>query len=236
MEMIKKLIIMLCLSAASWSVYAEDISIGEETIIIPPLEGFTTLPDDHMMSRVMKNFVPDTNELLLVKVLEVDLNDDLEGTESRAFEQLMIMQTYKATKNEALGIKEFSFIREYLNTNYKTMFKKLQSKVDSMVDEGAEKFNQEHMTNLALKISDNVPLEVFYNEKERFSGLNVMKSEAFALGNTIKSTDLMSLNVLLVRGKAIFLYLYTPYQSESDKTWIKNLSNDYSQKLLKANK
>ncbi|MBD3652893.1 hypothetical protein [Kangiella sp.] len=232
MEMIKKIVLGLLLFVAS-VVYAEDtILIGETEIKLPQVEGFQSIGQSHFMYDIMLSFVPPTNELLDIKLQNSDIAAEVRGDEPQ-YNRYIVVQTYRPAKNRAVTDSEFTQLRNYLDTQYDDMTRAIQSKIDELSEKGSKAISDKYSVEMAFKVSENVPLETFYNEGQRFSAMHLMRTDVNVEGISEVVRTTMGLNVLHVKKKIIYLYVYEESDSESARDWVKSTSTSFSEAIIK---
>ncbi|WP_018623666.1 hypothetical protein [Kangiella aquimarina] len=229
--MIKKIIAGLALSIAVIASAEDRIVIGDTEITIPQVEGFQSIGPSHLMYDIMLNFVPPSNELLDIKITNSDIDAEIRGMEPE-YNRYIVMQTYIPTKNRAVSKKEFEQLRNFLDNQYEEMTKAIQSQVDELAEKGSKKVSNKYSVEMATKITDNVPLEVFHNQGYRFSAMNLMTGNVMVDGQSESVSTTMGLNVLHVKEKIIYLYVYEESDSESARDWVKKMSTDFSNTII----
>ena len=214
-------------------VHAEDkVLIGNTEIKVPQVEGFQSIGQSHIMHEIMLSFVPPTNELLDIKIANDDIDAEIRGMEPE-YKRYIVMQTYIPTKNRSVTKTEFDQLRMFLDSQYEEMTKAIESKIDEMAEKGSKEISDKYSLEMAMKITDNVPLEIFYNQDQRFSAMNLMTGSVDIEGQSESVSTTMGLNVLHVKGKIIYLYVYEESDSEAARDWVKKMSTDFSKAIIK---
>lgn len=232
MEMIKNILLGFTLLITSIA-YAEDtIVIGDTEINLPQVEGFQSIGQNHMMYEILLNFVPPSNELLDIKIENSDIDAEIRGIEPK-YKRYIVMQTYIPTKNRSVSKNEFEQLRNFLDNQYEQMTKAIQSKVDELAEKGSKEVSNKYSVEMAAKITDNVPLEIFYNQGQRFSAMNLMTGNVMVDGQSESVSTTMGLNVLHVKEKIIYLYVYEESDSKSAREWVREMSTDFSNAIIK---
>lgn len=230
--MIKKILLGIILLGIT-SVYAKDtVLVGQTEITIPQVEGFQSIGPSHLMYDIMLNFVPPTNELLDIKITNSDIDAEVRGTEPE-YNRYIVMQTYIPTKNRVVSKNEFGQLRSFLDNQYVQVTKAIQSQVDELAEKGSKEVSNKYSVEMAAKITDNVPLEVFHNQGSRFSAMNLMTGNVMVDGQSESVSTTMGLNVLHVKGKVIYMYVYEETDSQSARDWVKKMSTEFSEALIK---
>lgn len=231
MEMIKNILLGFTLLITSIA-YAEDtIVIGDTEINLPQVEGFQSIGQNHMMYEILLNFVPPSNELLDIKIQNSDIDAEIRGIEPQ-YNRYIVMQTYIPTKNRSVTKREFEQLRNYLDNQYEQMTKAIQSKIDELAEKGSKEISNKYSVEMAAKITDNVPLEIFYNQGQRFSAMNLMTGSVAVEGQSESISTTMGLNVLHVKEKIIYLYIYEESDSKSAREWVRKMSTDFSNAII----
>ena len=230
--MIKNILLGFTLLITSIA-YAEDtIVIGDTEINLPQVEGFQSIGQNHMMYEILLNFVPPSNELLDIKIENSDIDAEIRGIEPE-YKRYIVMQTYIPTKNRSVSKNEFEQLRNFLGNQYEQMTKAIQSKVDELAEKGSKEVSNKYSVEMAAKITDNVPLEIFYNQGQRFSAMNLMTGNVMVDGQSESVSTTMGLNVLHVKEKIIYLYVYEESDSKSAREWVREMSTDFSNAIIK---
>ena len=228
-----KLSLLLILTLVLVSVVkAEDtIVIGETRIQLPAVEGFSSIGKSHFFYDILSNFVPPTNELLDVKIENSDIAAEVSGGEPQ-YRRYIVIQTFIPAKNRQLTDSEFNTLRQYLDSQYLEMTESLRSQIDELMEKGAKKTGEKYFNEMAIEVTDNVPLEIFHNQGPRFSALNLMRANFAINGEVEPIISTMGLNVLHIKGKVIYVYVYSESDSEQEREWVKNTSNHFSEALI----
>ena len=232
MEMIKKILLSLVISVSTAAIAEDKIVIGNTEIKIPKVEGFQSVGQSHIMYEMMLSFVPPSNELLDIKIANSDIDAEIRGLAPK-YKRYIVVQTYIAGKNRTVSKNEFSQLRNILNTQYEELTKKIQSRLDELAEKGSKEVSEKFSVEMATEISDNVPLEITHNQGSRFSAMNIMTSNIAIEGQTETVSTTIGMNVLHVKDKIIYLYVYEETDTESARNWVRKMSRDVGEALIK---
>jgi len=212
---------------------AATIMIGKTALEIPSPPGFSEVtPQMSTLFEVQKRFVASTNVEFLTFISKADVPVALNG-EIPALERRFTVQTAKALVNLSVTRGEFEELKQVIKTQNDEIVKKAEAAIGKNIESINEIFTDRYDIDLALSISQMVPLPA-HAETERslaysaFIKYNVNDET----GNPTTFVAVMTATFVYVKSKVLFLYSYA---GESDLDWSRNISKQWSNALIEAN-
>lgn len=234
--MIKKIGLLIVLLGVTSFSAAKEVAIGEESINLPLQKGFVELPETHMYTEYMRDFTPESNELLVIQAPQAELTQALE-VKGDQFSKSIVIQTFRGTKYRQVSEVEFGQVKDFMKQNFQQISEKLKEKINNEMESSSNKVSEKYDVDLALSITDMVPLEIFADTANHYGSTYLMKSNVAVDGEVADNDNiLMSINVMLVKGKIIYLYVYSTDKSEESHQQLVNLSNLTADSIRDSNK
>ena len=232
--MIKKIGLFIVLLGLTSFTVAKEVTIGDVTINIPLQEGFVELPETHFYTEFMKDFTPQTNELLVIQAPKDELTQTLE-MKAEQFSKSIVIQTFKGTKYRQVSKAEFGQIKDFMKQNFEQISETLRQRINNEMDASSTKVSNKNDVDVALSITDMVPLEIFSETENHYGSTYLMKSSVAVDGEAADNDNiLMAINVMLVKGKIIYLYVYSADENKDGHQLLLKLSNKVAVSILKG--
>lgn len=233
--MIKKGMVLLVLLAVSAISTGKEVLIGEQTVKLPVQAGFVELPDSHIYTQFMQDFTPESNELLAIQAPKTELTENLEMIDEQ-FSQSIVIQTFKATKYRQVTKAEFGQVKDFMKQNFEQLDENLRQRINKDIDTSSKKVSSKYDVDVALSINDMVPLEIYADSDNHYGATYLMKSSLTVDGGAEDNDNvLMAINVLLVKGKIIYLYVYSMDESEESHQDLLRTSDVITNKVVEGN-
>lgn len=80
------------------------------------------------------------------------------------------------------------------------------------------------------------PVDIFYETNNSLSPLFLDKQVYETDGKKEVNLIAYSPNILYIKGKLIYLYVCSEYNSEADIEWVKSMSKEWITSVMKSNK
>ena len=232
--MIKKIGLFIVLLGLTSFTAAKEVTIGDVTINLPLQEGFVELPETHFYTEFMQDFTPQTNELLVIQAPKNELTQSLE-MKAEQFSKSIVVQTFKGTKYRQVSKEEFGQVKDFMKQNFQQISETLRQRINNEMDASSSKVSNKYDVDVALSITDMVPLEIFAETENHYGSTYLMKSSVAVDGEAADNDNiLMAINVMLVKGKIIYLYVYSADESEDGNKVLLKLSKKVADSILKG--
>ncbi|GAA0208495.1 hypothetical protein GCM10009123_14950 [Kangiella japonica] len=233
--MIKKIGLFIVLLGLASFTAAKEVIIGDVTIKLPLQEGFMELPETHFYTEFMQDFTPQTNELLVIQAPKDELTQTLE-MKGEQFSTSIVIQTFKGTKYRQVSKAEFGQIKDFMKQNFEQISETLKQRINSEMDASSSKVSNKYDVDVALSITDMVPLEIFADTANHYGSTYLMKSSVAVDGEAEDNDNvLMAINVMLVKGKIIYLYVYNLDEGEESHQELLQLSKKVALSISEGN-
>ncbi|PXF64355.1 hypothetical protein [Kangiella spongicola] len=234
--MIKKIGLFIVLLGLTSFTAAKEVTIGDVTINLPLQEGFVELPETHFYTEFMQDFTPQTNELLVIQAPKDELTQTLE-MKAEQFSKSIVFQTFKGTKYRQVSKAEFGQIKDFMKQNFEQISETLRQRINNEMDASSSKVSNKYDVDVALSITDMVPLEIFAETENHYGSTYLMKSSVAVDGEAADNDNiLMAINVMLVKGKIIYLYVYSADENEESHQQLVNLAKLTAGRVKESNK
>ncbi len=212
---------------------AETVSIGGTVIEIPSPPGFAAVtPKMATLYDIRKKFVPPNNEEFIAFIPEEAIPIALRG-EIPELDRVFAVQTSKALVNVSVSRSDFLELKVTTKTQYHDIIKKVERAVPDLLEQTNRELSKEYNRNLALSISQIVPLPI-HEETDRtlaYSTLN--KSQANdESGNPVLYTQAVTTTNIHVKSKVLFLYSSA---EETGLEWSRQISKQWADAVVAAN-
>lgn len=233
--MIKKGMVLLALLAVSAISTGKDVLIGEQEIELPVQAGFLELPESHIYTQFMQDFTPESNELLVIQAPENELTENLEMIDEE-FSQSIVIQTFKGTKYRQVTKAEFGQVKDFMKQNFEQLDENLRQRINKDIDTSSKKVSSKYDVDVALSINDMVPLEIYADTGNHYGATYLMKSSLTVDGGAEDNDNvLMAINILLVKGKIIYLYVYSMDEDTASQQELLKLTEETVSRVLQSN-
>lgn len=234
--MIKKIGLFIVLLGLTSFTAAKEVTIGDVTINLPLQEGFVELPETHFYTEFMQDFTPQTNELLVIQAPKNELTQTLEIKDEQ-FSKSIVVQTFKGTKYRQVSKAEFGQIKDFMKQNFEQISETLRQRINNEMDASSSKVSNKYDVDVALSITEMVPLEIFAETESHYGSTYLMKSSVAVDGEAADNDNiLMAINVMLVKGKIIYLYVYSADENEESHQQLVNLAKQTAGRVKESNK
>jgi len=198
---------------------------GGTPIAIPsPTSDLIELGDYRVMA---ETFVPDGNRLLAAFMLQDELSAAKGGTD-KALTKYALVEVPRRGEFMDLGASDF---KEMVGGASQAM----GAEFDSSIKEGEDEFNRRMKTlapdSAKVTLEKPIQLGTLFSKQDAWGCGLIM--EVSSNGKTVKYVA--GINLLRVKNRAIFAYLYTTYQDEGTVKWLRKASEDWADEILKTN-
>ena len=213
---------VLLVSNLLTNVNAQTIKVGGVSIRIPiPDTSFVSVKKEEWES--ISIIAPNSNKLLCVYVLNKDYRKYKSG-----FSDPIDTEKY-ATVQIAKGLEEFeineSQFKEITNSIGKT-FKKIDSRT---VKKSQNEYNQR--TSSDIKIGEPTSLGCFFSKPDLY-GYGILAATEENGKTIVKATVV---DMIRVKNRCLMIYIIVLYKGDDSLTWLRNISEKWGDKILKAN-
>lgn len=206
-------------------------TLGNATIRLPAPSGFADPSEDSpRLASLARTLTPPSNIAMALFISRADIGQIGKG--QLKMDRYMMVQGYGKTQYQNITAHDFKKFKHVLTTQQESLSKK--------ATEGANKHFKNVQGNLEkitrsrvdIKIGEVVPLGIFHEDKY---------SIGMAMYTKIKSrgkeeTKIIIATTALIKGKLVFLYVYSKYRSEKDLNWAKQKAKQWLYQVKRANR
>ena len=221
-------IVLLTLKGPSVAV---EVDIGGTTIQLPAPKGFIEVTALHPPSReIAQAITPPNNRLLAIYLHQTDLDAINVGNDA-TWRRYMMVQTDRQTENFEISDADFIEFRAILKNQQDVLLDKVKDQVDGYF----ESINTGADPHSKIKVGYLLPLGVFADENRRLASESLSK---YRRGNQRDDEGFLvsgATNVLHVEKHIVFAYVYSSYDDENDRRWVRQASDQWSADILTQN-
>ena len=230
MRMLIALLFFLVSAAVS---SANTVSIGGTAIEIPnPPSSAAVTPQMATLYDLQKKFVPPNNEEFFAfipeKEVPIVLRDEIPKLARR-----FSVQTSKELVNTSFSRSDFLELKTSLKAQNDDLMKKIERDLPDFMWSINKEISNQYNVNLALSVSQIVPLSV-HEETDRtiaFSCFGKYNANDES-GNPVPYVAVFTATLIHVKGKVLFLYSYA---EETGLEWSRQISKQWADAVVAAN-
>lgn len=229
MKIIQNILLLITLIV---SVNAKSFTVGGKILEIPSPKGFVLVtPQMDAVHRVSLQLVDPMNDQLAYYITESDVPDAMAG-EIPSLERTCILKVHKKLKNMVIGVKEFAQMKDVIKQQNQKIFKTMEAKIPSMMDNISKGISKEFDTDFAVKVSNMVPLDTHY-ETDNVMAYSVYYNYGASAEGHKEDLIVSSTSTLVnISGKVLFLYCYG---AKEDLEWTRSASKAWAERIIKNN-
>lgn len=225
--------LILFLLLITSSVSAASILVDDTKILIPNPKGFIAVTSKmSTLYEFQKQFVAPMNVEFQTFISKDDapiaLNNEIPELTRR-----FSVQTTKTLVNITVTKSDFLKLKNIIKSQNNEILKKAEKALGKMMGDLNTNFSEQYDMDLALSVSQMVPLPV-HEETDRTLAYSMyvkydMKDEN---GNPSPFVSVVTTTFIHIKGKVLFMYSYA---DESSLEWSKMMSAEWTKKTVKAN-
>ena len=224
-------VVLILLLTEMCSSVAVEVEVGESKIQLPEPDGFVEVTALHAPAReIAQAITPPNNRLLAIYLHRSDLEAINTGKKA-SWNRYMMVQIDRQTEPFDISGTDFVEFRTTLKTQQEILLNHVRDQVDEYfvaIKTGIEPHTK-------LKVGYLLPLGIFADENQRLASESLSK---YRQGNKKGDDSFLVIgatNVLHIGKHVVFAYVYSHYQDENDRQWVKLTSDQWSADILRAN-
>jgi hypothetical protein len=235
--LLKYLLLLWCLAAIPPVLAGQttSINIGTTPIRLPAPAGFTEVgrgsPD--IMAR-FTTFTPPSNKLLAVYVTHADAERIRRG-EQPDFSSYIMVQTHRRSLDHDMTQAEFDQLRDIIRNQQKQLLERGKERANELLRDRRSQISSQAGTNMELSVQDMALKGVFVDNARIISLAAVNKYNVQVEGQPSSFEVAGASNVIYLKNKSLFVYVFEKYDSARNLENIRNLSTAWSQQILREN-
>ena len=168
-----------------------------------------------------------TNRLLALFILESDVRHVSSG-KSFMLSRYFMVQTSRKLESANVSARDFVKLQATLKKQQSDLLERNKSRVQQHLDSASRQLGQQFQDpSLSFKVGELLPLGVFH-EGDSSVGMAALIKISFLIDG--KAEDLLmavATMVALIKGKIIYLYVYSTYKSNADAEWVRSVSRQW---------
>ena len=208
--------LMLLGSIANAETQNIQIEVGGVKIDVQAPIGFHEIsslsPETRNLAETM---TPPSNRLLAIFVSEDDLGRIMKG-EAPEFGRYMLLQVFRELENTNISNGQFRQLVAQIKEQQNTLSK-------------------EYELSQKMKIGEQVPLGVFFEQSNAIGFASMVKYQAEAEGEKLDYVVAGGTSFIRVKQKVLYAYVYGTYENQDDLNWVRSKSREWVDSLLTFN-
>lgn len=209
--------LMLLGSIANAETQNIQIEVGGVKIDVQAPIGFHEIsslsPETRNLAETM---TPPSNRLLAIFVSEDDLGRIMKG-EAPEFGRYMLLQVFRELENTNISNGQFRQLVAQIKEQQNTLLPK------------------EYELSQKMKIGEQVPLGVFFEQSNAIGFTSLVKYQAEAEGEKLDYVVAGGTSFIRVKQKVLYAYVYGTYENQDDLNWVRSKSREWVNSLLTFN-
>ena len=240
----RHLIQSICLLAAiaflhPTSAFPESVvvEVGVTQIQVPVPKGFRDLSrvSPETWEFLDSAFTPPSNRLLAYFVTEDDYSQLFNGNEPDLLRSVNL-QVLKTGENDFITSSKFVLIASDVKKQQNTLLSSMQEEINAYLGTASNSIESEIDLPIALSISDNVPLGVFFDWDDAFGIAYLVKVQTTVADAEQEEVIVVACTFMRVRNKILYGYVNSEYRSSRDIIWAKQIAELWTEQVLMANR
>lgn len=219
MSLTKFILLLLVTISVNQAAKADEILIGETQITIPEVVDFVDLrPLSEEYYTIMKQFVPSTNKLQKVYILNDDSKRIPKGQEL-SLDRYIMVQSIRGQENDSTySRKDFLDLKNELKS-INMGSEKIVALANDIFEDASEFMEDEYDTRMSMHFETPQNLGISW-ETDRAISLTLIQSHNDTVNEQPVSYNQVSeITALNISGKIIFIYIFDTYNAPEDITW-----------------
>ena len=223
---------LVVLATSVACVYADSFKVGSKSIEIPAPKGFVRVtPKMGKVKRFFDQLVDPANRTLANYISDADAPLAF-ADEIPELDQTFAVNVNRQLADAELSPKDFAELKAVLKSQNKEMYQKAKAQVEKNLKKASKGVSKELDVDLAMNVTNMVPLEPHVNEKNAFA-FSMYVNYSVQSGNEKEDWVVAATGTIVnVSGKIVALYCYAP---KDQLEWTRQASKEWSAKVLSSN-
>jgi hypothetical protein len=202
--------------------FAEEVHIGDATVDFPRLDGYASVAKNTKQFSILESVTPASNRLVYVYVVENDAAKINHG-EVLNLTDYILCQSYRPTEYETMTDRQWEQssqeIVDAVDKSYRTM------DYDALMDKVADNLKKQHHADADLSLGKPTVIERASFSDGVVTFTLLMKLNADTAAGKQSFTVVGRANMIVIKGKMLYLYAYRRFSGEADVTYVKTTSD-----------
>jgi hypothetical protein len=205
-------------------------TLGNAAIRLPAPNGFADPSEDSpTLARLARTLTPPSNIAMALFLSHTDIRQISKG--KLKMDRYMMVQVYGKTQYQNITAHDFKKFKQVLTTQQESLSKKAADGANKHFKNVQGNLEKITRSRVDIKIGEVVPLGIFHEDKY---------SIGMAMFTKIKSqgkekAKIITATTALIKGKLVFLYVYSRYRSKKDLNWAKRVAKQWLNQVKRAN-
>jgi len=214
------------------SSFLEQYNIGGEEITIPSPDEYVRVTQQmDAVYRLHSHMGDPMNDLLASYIPQSDAAIAMQG-ELPLLERGLVLKVGKILKGMSVSSQDFADMKNEIKSQNKEIINSSLPKLQEITKEKGQGISKEFDVDLALEISQMIPLDPHYESENVFSYSMYIVYKISDPGNSEEYVTSATITLVNVSGKVISLY---SYGAQNDIEWTQNSSKAWSKKITASN-
>jgi hypothetical protein len=229
------LLLAWSLLVAADSSRAAVVKIGTTSVNLPTPETYVDCSqEDDPVRKFAENFCPKSNRLLGVFASPDFRRATIAGETASRFDYTLV-EISRALVSKDVSASDFAELKGAMKGEQEALLKKVQPELKTEIDRINRNLKDKTGDDISLKVEQPVPLGVFAESDRHVSMAMLMRMQVKMAGKNESSTVAVSINLVNVKGKVLYLYGYRAYSGAESVKQLKQFANAWVAKTEKAN-
>lgn len=215
------------------SSFLDRYNIGGQEISIPSPDRYVRATQEMDGVYRLQNATQDPyNDLLAFYIPQSEVKMAMQGeipTSAKGF----YLKVMKVLKSPSLSPQDFAMLKKEIKTQNKEILNSNNSKLQEIVRENGESMGKELGVDLALNVSEVIPLDSHYESENIFSYSIYLVTEISAMGEQEEYVTAATLTLANLSGKVVSFY---SYGEQADLEWTRKASRAWAEKAIANNR
>ena len=205
--------------------------LGNAVIRLPAPSGFADPSEDSpTLARLARTLTPPGNIAMALFLSRADIRQIGKG--QLKMDRYMMVQGYGKTQYQNITAHDFKKFKQVLTTQQESLSKKAVNRANKHFKNVQGNIEKITRSRVNIKIGEMVPLGIFHEDK--YSIGMAMFTKIKTQGKEV--AKIITATTALIKGKLVFLYVYSGYRSEKDLKWAKRVAKQWLHQVKRANR
>ena len=145
------------------------------------------------------------------------------------------INSIKAFEKKNYSKESFKSISDAVVKNQHTFLRKTKKIIDTINKESIKRINDKYDININNRIDEATSLGLFHKRDNAVSLAAIVQGEVSMDGYIDDALQIMSMSILRIKGKILYVYVYSDYTGDIDIIWVKSKTRELVNLLLEVN-
>ncbi|MDH5427675.1 MAG: hypothetical protein OEZ57_15670 [Nitrospirota bacterium] len=230
----KNILSIIVLLIFTESVYADTFYVGGKQLNIPSPNGFSPVTEqmDAVYRLSLQMAADPMSDQLAYYIPESEIPVAMAGEIPLHLQRFFYLKVDKKLKDTVLGSKEFAEFKSVIKRQNTEILKLVESKISNVLKETSNRVSKELDVNLALQLSQMVPLDPHYETDNAIAYSMYLNGGVEVEGEKEDIIVSGTVTIVNVAGKILLLVCGGP---QEDLEWTRNASKAWADSVMASN-